>query len=88
MPGGSPREPGRPEVRLEWVRIDRIKVGPRLRKAVGNLTPIIDAIREVRFVDPIVLTQDYKLIYGYRRIEAHKQAGCQEILAVIWTLPK
>jgi ParB family chromosome partitioning protein len=52
------------------VPINDIKIGPRFRHNHGDLAPLIKSIREVGLLHPIVVTPDFQLIVGARRLAA------------------
>jgi hypothetical protein len=61
------------------VRIDRIKVGDRYRKDLGNIEELADSIRRNGLLQPIVVYEegkdDYRLVAGRRRLEALLRLG-------------
>jgi ParB/Sulfiredoxin domain len=63
----------------ELVEIGRITVGVRRRDDLGDLTGLMDSLRRVSLIHPIVVADDYTLIAGHRRLEAAKQLGWQTI---------
>jgi len=65
------------------MKISEIKVGERARKDVGDLQPLINSIKEVGLLHPIVVAPDGTLIAGYRRLMAFKQMGLDEIPATV-----
>jgi len=52
------------------MRIDKIEVGLRYRKDLGDLAALAESIEEVGLLHPVVVTPDGKLIAGQRRLEA------------------
>lgn len=60
------------------IEIARIKVGDRHRKDLGDLEPLARSIAGNGLLHPVVVTSDYTLIAGHRRLEA-----CRHILR--WT---
>lgn len=58
--------------------IATIKVGDRHRKDLGDLEPLARSIEENGLLHPVVVTSDYTLVAGYRRLEA-----CRDVLK--WT---
>jgi N6-adenosine-specific RNA methylase IME4 len=50
--------------------IDRIEVGFRYRKDLGDLRPLADSISEVGLLHPVVVTPEGRLIAGQRRLQA------------------
>lgn len=64
--------------------VELIRVGPRLRKDLGDLGPLIDSIREHGVLQPIGVTADHDLVFGYRRLVAcHEHLGIATIPARI-----
>jgi ParB family transcriptional regulator, chromosome partitioning protein len=68
----------------ELVEIGRITVGVRRRDDLGDLTGLMDSLRRVSLIHPIVVADDYTLIAGHRRLEAAKQLGWQTIEVRMW----
>jgi hypothetical protein len=67
------------------VPIDAIKVGERKRR-VDDVSDLVESIAQLGLLQPIVITQDYHLVAGERRLKACKQLGWTEIEATIATL--
>lgn len=65
------------------VDINQIQVSKRIRKDVGDLTPLMDSLRRYGLLNPITITKDYKLIAGQRRLESAKLLGWTTIDAVV-----
>lgn len=68
------------------IDIDKITVGQRHRKDLGDLAPLAESIDEVGLLHPIVLTDSFELVAGQRRLEAVKKLGHLEIEARILPL--
>jgi len=66
-------------VRVSTIPIDSIKVGNRFRRDLGDINTLVNSIQEVGLLQPVVVSEDYELIAGQRRIEACKQLGWTEI---------
>ena len=49
-----------------------IKTGRRIRKDVGDIPALADSIAAVGLLHPVVITYDFQLVAGYRRIQACK----------------
>lgn len=64
---------------MKRVRIDEIKVGNRHRQDLGDLEDLKESIRRVDLLHPIVVTPDYKLIAGERRLEACRELGFEDV---------
>ena len=65
------------------VKIEDIKVKKRIRKDLGDLTPLKDSLRQYGLLNPITLNANYELIAGERRLEAAKAIGWTSINANI-----
>lgn len=57
---------------LKELKIADIKVGHRHRKDMGDLKSLADSIRQVGFLQPIGVTEKLELVFGERRLRAHK----------------
>lgn len=68
----------RPET-VPGVRITEIVIGRRARKDYGDLTGLMDSIREVGLLQPIGLAPGNRLLFGGRRLEACRRLGWQSI---------
>lgn len=65
------------------VDINQIQVSKRVRKDLGDLTPLMDSLKRYGLLNPITITKDYKLIAGQRRLESARQLGWTTIDAVV-----
>lgn len=52
------------------IPIGQIKVGPRHRKDLGDLNALAEDIHDIGLLCPILVTPDYQLIDGERRLRA------------------
>jgi ParB-like chromosome segregation protein Spo0J len=68
------------------VDIDKIKVNDRIRKDFGNLQELADDIKANGLINPPVVTPDYELIAGERRLRACKLLGYQQIEVRVMTV--
>jgi DNA repair protein RadA len=75
--------PNSKEISSSSVPIDSIKIGRRFRKDLGDIALFAENIREVGFLQPIVINQNRELVSGWRRIEAFKLLRKSEIPAHI-----
>jgi ParB-like chromosome segregation protein Spo0J len=62
--------PGPPKPNTQLVSIGAIRIPPRHRKDVGDLRPLAESIRAHGLLHPIVLTPDFELVAGERRLRA------------------
>lgn len=67
--------------RLETVNVNKIQVENRIRTDAGDLTELKEDIKINGVINPILLTDNYKLIAGYRRLCAQKELGYAEVVA-------
>ncbi len=58
-----------------------IKVANRFRQDLGDIAPLAASIKDLGLLQPIGVDQDYNLIFGQRRLEAHKALGLDTIKA-------
>lgn len=61
------------------MKISEIKIGNRFRKNLGNITTLVNSIKQIGLLHPIVINENNELIAGQRRIEAYRQLGKKEI---------
>jgi N6-adenosine-specific RNA methylase IME4/ParB-like chromosome segregation protein Spo0J len=59
--------------------IAAIRVGERHRREMGDIESLARSIAEVGLLQPVVITQDGRLIAGERRLRAAQQLGWREI---------
>ena len=57
------------------IPIDEIKVGDRYRKDLGDIGPLVNSIRKIGLIHPVVINGSNELIAGERRLEAFKRLG-------------
>lgn len=65
------------------VPIGQIEIGERARKEMGDIQGLADSIRSHGLLHPIVVTRDWRLVAGQRRIEAARLMGMAEISATV-----
>jgi 16S rRNA G966 N2-methylase RsmD len=61
------------------ISIDRIRIGSRYRKDLGDIERLSKDIQENGLLQPVTVDENYTLICGYRRIEACKLIDIKEI---------
>jgi ParB/RepB/Spo0J family partition protein len=64
---------------LPDIEVEKIKVGERFRKDLGDIDRLAESIREVGLLHPIVVDEEYNLVAGYRRLEACKRLGWRRV---------
>lgn len=62
------------------IDINRIKVSDRIRKDFGGIEELAQDIDQNGLINPIVVTPDYQLIAGERRLRAHQYLGRKEVV--------
>jgi hypothetical protein len=67
----------------ETRRISDIKVGQRFRKDLGDIKALVNSIKEIGLLHPVVINENNELIAGQRRLEAYKTIGNNEIPVTI-----
>ena len=63
--------------------IEDIKIKKRIRKDLGDLTSLIDSLRNHGLMNPVVVTKKNELIAGHRRIESAKVLGWKSIEVMV-----
>lgn len=61
------------------IDITQIKVSDRIRKDFGGIEELAQDIEQNGLINPIVVTPDYQLIAGERRLRAHQFLGRKEV---------
>ena len=64
---------------MALIEIDKVKIGDRIRKDMGNLEELAGDIKENGLINPPVVTPEYELIAGERRLQAMKLLGYKQI---------
>jgi len=70
-------------MKIENVKVSKIKVGERFRKDLGDLLQLQASIENVGLLHPIGITVGMDLIYGGRRLQAYKNMGKKDIPCVL-----
>ena len=65
------------------LKIENIKIGSRIRQRCGDLSQLKQSIQEIGLLNPIVVNEQCELVSGFRRLEACRQMGWNEITAKI-----
>ena len=61
------------------IDIEKVSVGDRIRKDMGDLKELADDIAKNGLINPPVVTPDFELIAGERRLEAMKKLGYKQV---------
>jgi ParB family chromosome partitioning protein len=72
QPQDHPDEANPPATEVE---LDRITVGPRHRKQLGDIAALARSIADIGLLQPLPITRDFQLVAGHRRLEALRQLG-------------
>lgn len=64
------------------IPINHVKVGTRARRDLGDLTDLMESIKTVGLLQPVVLDADDRLIAGQRRLEACRKLGMVDVPCV------
>ena len=67
------------EVKMARVKISEIKVGDRVREDFGDVEGLAMSIMRLGLLHPIIVTRDFHLVAGERRLKACQQLGWDEI---------
>ncbi|WP_455383457.1 ParB/RepB/Spo0J family partition protein [Salinispira pacifica] len=59
--------------------VDEIRVRKRVRKNLGDLTPLVESLKRFGLMNPIVVNDRHELIAGERRLEAAKRLGWRTV---------
>ncbi|MNW38769.1 Chromosome-partitioning protein Spo0J [compost metagenome] len=68
------------------IDIEKIKVSDRIRKDFGDIKELAEDIQANGLINPPVVTPEYELIAGERRLRACKVAGFSEIEVKVMTV--
>ena len=69
------------------IPIDRIHVGSRHRRTMGDIDLLAASIEQVGLLQPIGIRPDNTLVYGERRLRAFRQLGRSTIPARVIDVP-
>lgn len=61
------------------IDINKVTIGKRIRKDYGDITSLADDIEDRGLINPPVVTPDYELIAGERRLKAMKKLDYRQI---------
>lgn len=61
------------------IKISEIKISERVRVDDGDIQRLAESIERLGLINPITITPDKKLLAGYRRLQAVKLLGWEEV---------
>jgi ParB-like chromosome segregation protein Spo0J len=64
---------------MSKLTLSEIVVGERHRKDLGDVAALVDSIRTLGLLQPLVVTRDKRLVAGARRLEAVRRLGWTEV---------
>lgn len=70
-------------MKVQEIDPQKVTIGTRYRRDLGDLTALIDSIREVGVVQPITVTKRLALVAGERRLKAAKELGLATVPVII-----
>lgn len=59
--------------------IEEIRIRKRVRKNLGDLSSLVESLKQYGLMNPVVVNHRHELIAGERRIEAAKRLGWRTI---------
>ncbi|MBR1608246.1 MAG: ParB N-terminal domain-containing protein [Kiritimatiellae bacterium] len=65
------------------IPIESITVPERVRRDLGDLQPLMDSLKRVGQLNPIVISPAYELIAGHRRLTAASNLGWKTVDATV-----
>jgi hypothetical protein len=73
--------------KIKKVKCEDIIITDRYRKDLGDLDGLMESIKSIGLLQPIGITKDKILVFGYRRLRACMKSGCDEIEVKIVDIP-
>ena len=64
---------------LQTVDVNTIRIRNRIRKDLGDIDSLRESMRRSGLLNPIIITTDFCLVAGQRRLEAAKRLGWKRI---------
>ncbi len=65
------------------IRVEDILIRRRIRKDLGDLTPLMESLKKYGLMNPIVINSRNELIAGHRRLESARRLGWKTINALV-----
>lgn len=69
--------------KLSFVQIGKIKVSPRTRQNFGDMTALVESVRDKGIIQPITINSKFQLLAGERRYRAAKEVGLKILPCLI-----
>lgn len=74
------------ELKILHIHLSEIEIGERLRKDLGDTEDLEKSIRKLGLLQPIGVTENKKLVWGWRRLETWKRVkGDEPIPAIVFS---
>jgi len=70
-------------MKLTYVNPNEIEIGDRLRKEPGDIEDLEKSIRSLGLLQPLGITEDKKLVWGWRRLQAWKKIKGEELIPAV-----
>ncbi|MDR3200868.1 MAG: ParB N-terminal domain-containing protein, partial [Spirochaetales bacterium] len=65
------------------IRVEDIKVRRRVRKDLGDVSPLMESMKKYGLLCPIIVNKSSELIAGRRRLEAARLLGWQTVSVTV-----
>ena len=65
------------------IRIEDIKVRKRVRRDLGDVSPLMESMKKYGLLAPIIVNKSYELIAGRRRLEAARLLGWKTVTVTV-----
>ncbi|HOV63197.1 MAG TPA: ParB N-terminal domain-containing protein [Spirochaetia bacterium] len=69
------------------MRIDEIIIRKRVRRDLGDISQLMESMKNHGLLNPIVVTSEKELIAGFRRLESAKRLGWKTIEVQVISKP-
>ncbi len=61
------------------IPIKDIKINDRIRQDIGDIDTLAQSIEKMGLIHPVIISEKYELLSGYRRLQACKKLGWETI---------
>lgn len=68
---------------VQTVDVQSVRIKGRVRQDMGDLDALKESMQQIGLLNPIILTSDYFLVAGQRRLEAAKSLGWKQIQCLV-----